>query len=69
MASISAPTHQFPQNILLFSFIRTGLGLEFFILCACHAFAAAPVAETDPRVFSLENAKAKILLSLTKVGD
>lgn len=77
--SLDATTHQFPQNILLLPFLRAEFGLGFLALlrqgaafmhvCVGGAFAAALVAQTDPRVFFLENAKTKILPSLTKVRD
>lgn len=78
-ASLDAMTHQFPQNILLLPFLRAEFGLgvlallrqgaAFMYVCIGGASAAALVAQTDPRVFFLENAKTKILRSLTKVRD
>lgn len=69
-----ATTQQFAQNILLLPFLLAGLALN--ILALFHqgaAFAVALVAQTDAcdgcRLFSLQNAKTKILLSFTKVRD
>lgn len=44
-------------------------GVAVFAAALVATFATAPVAKTNPRVFFLENAKAQILLSLTKARD